>query len=403
MNNTLSSKSYSKYIKYWNLDTNFIFLNHGSFGATPKAILKKQEEYRIKLEKEPVKFYIREIEELLFQSKRKLASFIRADKNDIVFVPNATYGVNSILKSLKFKDGDELLTTNHEYYSCKNTLEYVAKRNNVKVVIANIPFPIKSEDEVILYLLKHVSNKTKILLIDHITSPTGLVFPIDKILKEFNARGIDVLVDGAHSAGMVNLNIKKLNPAFYTGNCHKWLCTPKGSGFLFVRKDKQESIYPAITTFADPIQLKGKWTKFQTRFYWLGTLDISPFLCVGDTIDYLEKIFPKGLKGIIKHNHNLALEGRKILIDTLMIENPSPESMIGSMASIPLPPAKIKTLPHLYIDDIQNRLFFDFKIEVPIMFFPQPPYRLIRISAQIYNSLEQYQILASALKKILKL
>lgn len=393
--------TYSKYIKYWSIDTNYIFLNHGSFGATPIEILKKQQIIRNQLENEPVKFFIRDIEEQLFLSKKKLAKFINANDKDIVFIPNATYGVNAVLKSLIFREGDELLTTNHEYHSCKNTLELVAKRNNSKVVVAEIPFPLKSENEIIEILLKYVTKKTRLLLIDHITSPTGLVFPVEKITNEFESRGIDVLVDGAHAAGMVDLKINKFKPSYYTGNCHKWLCTPKGSAFLYVREDKQKNIYPLITTYSDPPVERGKWTVFQNRFYWLGTIDVSPFICVGHTIDYLNNLYPNGLKGIIKHNHNLAIQARNVLSKALINDFTLPDKMIGSLVSLPLPDTKRKTFPNFYIDDLQNILFYDYNIEVPIMFFPKPPKRVIRVSAQIYNSLKQYEILKDILCDIL--
>jgi isopenicillin-N epimerase len=395
--------TYSEYLKYWPLDEKYIFMNHGSFGATPKAILDKQREYRDKLENEPVRFFIREAEELFFGSKIKLAGFVNADEEDIVFVSNATFGVNAVLKSLVFKSGDELLTTNHEYHSCKNTLDYVAKRNGATVVVAEIPFPINSESDVIENLLKHITTKTKILLIDHVTSPTGLVFPIKQIIDEFEKRGIDVLVDGAHSAGMIDLKLNDLNPAYYTGNCHKWMCTPKGSAFLFVRKDKQKDIYPVVTSFSEPETEVGNWTKFQSRFYWNGTFDISTFITVGFTIDYLGKLYPDGWAGIRKHNHDLVIEGRKLIMDALAIGYCAPPEMIGSLASIPLPDMNTDKIPYLFIDDIQNILFNDYNIEVPVMIWPKPPKRVIRISAQIYNSIDQYRILAKALKDILKI
>jgi isopenicillin-N epimerase len=394
--------TYSDYIKYWRLDDEYIFMNHGSFGATPKAILDKQREYRDKLENEPVRFFIREAEELFFGSKKKLSKFVNADEKDIVFVSNATYGVNAVLKSLVFKSGDELLTTNHEYHSCKNTLDYVAKRNRANVVVADIPFPINSDSEVVENLLKYITKNTKILLIDHVTSPTGLVFPIKQIIDEFQTRGIDVLVDGAHSAGMLDLKLNELSPAYYTGNCHKWMCTPKGSAFLFVREDKQKDIFPVVTSFSEPEVENGNWTKFQTRFYWNGTFDISTFLTVGDTIDYMNNLYPDAWGGIRKHNHELALAGRKLIMETLGVNNCAPDSMIGSLASIPMPDMNTDQIPHLYIDDIQNILFNEYKIEVPVMIWPNAPKRVIRISAQIYNSIEQYKILADALKAILK-
>lgn len=220
------------------------FLNHGSFGACPKQVLEFQQRLRLQLEQEPLRFFGREWEPLLDDARSKLAAFMGADVQDLVFIPNATTGVNSVLRSLTFSPEDEILTTNHEYNACRNALDFVTSRTGAEVVVAKIPFPIDSPRQVVAAVIEQVSPKTRLALLDHVTSQTGLIFPIQKLVKELQQRGVDTLVDGAHAPGMISLNLQEIGATYYTGNCHKWLCAPKGAAFLYVRRDKQSEIRP---------------------------------------------------------------------------------------------------------------------------------------------------------------
>jgi isopenicillin-N epimerase len=221
-----------------------VFLNHGSFGATPTKILELQQKYIYQMEAEPVRYMIRELEPLWWEAKEKTAHFLGANPSNLVFVKNATMGVNTILHSLNFESGDEVLTTNHAYGACMNTLHQYAKIKKFNVVVASIPFPFKDEDEIIEALVQKITPKTKLLMIDHITSATATIFPIEKIIQLFEEKGIKVLVDGAHAPGMIHLELEKMGASYYVGNCHKWICSPKGSALLYVRKDKQAKINP---------------------------------------------------------------------------------------------------------------------------------------------------------------
>jgi isopenicillin-N epimerase len=400
--NQKSKNHYTEYAKYWSLDQKMIYLNHGAFGACPIPVLKKQYELRQELERQPVRFMLRVLPDLLEKAKNELADFVGANHEDLFFVPCATHGVNTVLKSLSFKKGDELLTTDHEYFACKNALDFVASRKYTKVVVAKIPFPVDSEKTIIEKILNYITVKTKIILIDYVTSPTGLILPIEELLKELKKFDIDIIIDGAHAPGMFPLKIKELGVAYFTGNCHKWLCAPKGAGFLYVRPDKQSKIHPLSLSFIKTNHSNDKRSQFQTEFYWTGTYDPTAYLCVPEAIKFMKSLFKYGWLDIMWDNCVLAIKARKIICEILSIPEPCPDSMIGSIAAIPLPDSKANPMTNeKNIELLQDKLYTDYKIEVPVGFWPAPPKRLLRISAQIYNSLEQYEKLAYALKKLL--
>src|SRR5262245_52656113 len=232
--------------KLWLLDSNVTFLNHGSFGSCPRPVLEFQQRLRERLERQPVQFFVHDLEGLLDQARIELANFLGAEADDLVFVPNATTGVNTVLRSQTFRPGDEILVTNHEYNACRNALNVAAERSGTVVVVAHIPFPLKTEDEVVDGVLAGVTQCTRLALLDHVTSHTCLVFPMARLVDELSKRGIETLVDGAHAPGMIPLNLRELGAAYYTGNAHKWLCAPKGAGFLYVRRDRQQLIRPLV-------------------------------------------------------------------------------------------------------------------------------------------------------------
>ena len=382
----------------WPLDPAVTFLNHGSYGACPKAVLEHQAALRAELEAEPVLFLGRNLEARLDAARARLAAFLGADPDDLAFVTNATGGVNAVLRSLSFAAGDEVLTTDHAYAACKNTLDYVAGRSRVKVNVAVVPFPLAAPDEVVAAVLAKVTPKTRLALLDHITSPTALVLPIAKLVSELAARGIDALVDGAHGPGMVPLDLNALGAAYYTGNCHKWLCTPKGSAFLWVRRDRQAAVHPLTISHGHTGEREGR-TRFRLEFDWMGTSDPTAWLTVPMAIDYLGALLPGGWPALMARNRALALEGRALLCAAAGSPPVCPEEMVGSIASVRLPDSPLKKPAWRQPDPLQPRLFGECGIEVPIMRWPAAPKRLIRISAQLYNRREQYVRLAGALAK----
>ncbi len=394
---------YSENIANWSLDTDIIYLNHGSFGACPKCILEKQTQFRTMMERDPLNFFIRELEGLIEHSRNELAKFIDADAEDLVFVPNVSYGVNTVLKSLDFKAGDEIITTDHEYFSCANALDTVASKTGCTIIEAKLPFPVNNPDQLAESILQCITPRTRLILIDHVTSKTGIVLPIEDIVSKMSSLGIDTLIDGAHAPGMLPLDIKKINPSYYTGNCHKWLCSPRGAAFLWVRKDRQLLIHPLVTTYL-PGEYKINRSNFQFEFIWSGTSDLSAILCIPESINFFSSLCPDGLERLRYNNRLLALKARNILCEALNVEPPVPESMMAFMASIPIPDRERgKICPFSFIDPDQTLLYEKYKISVPILSFPDPPKRLIRISAHVYNTLAQYEFLADALREIFKL
>jgi isopenicillin-N epimerase len=384
------------YSGLWSLDTEVTFLNHGSFGACPKFVLDRQNEYRNQLENEPIRFLVQTVEPLLEKSREKIAALTGSQAGDLVFVSNATAGVNTVFRSLNFQPGDELLFTNHIYGACRKTLEFISFRTGVQLVEVVYPFPLTSSDEIVEAVLRNVTSRTKIALIDHITSATALVQPVEEITRELESRGIEVMIDGAHAPGSIPLNIEAIGASYYTANCHKWLCAPKGSAFLHLRKDKQDKIWPLVISHAGH-----EAQSLTERFYWPGTFDPSAWICVGDSIDYMASLLPGGWPEIMVRNRTLCLASRRLICETLQIPDPCPDSMIASMAAFPLPEASGE-IPHDYksFSVLQERLFQEHNIEIPVWNWDNPKSRLIRIAVQLYNDPAQYVKLSDALKRL---
>jgi isopenicillin-N epimerase len=353
----------------WDLDPEVVFLNHGSFGACPRAVLAIQDELRRRLEREPVRFFFRELPGLLTAARAEVAAFVGADPDDLVFVRNATEGANAVLRSLEFAAGDELLVTDHGYNACNNAARYVASRTGARVVTAALPFPASGPEEVVAALLAAVTPRTRLAIVDHVTSPTGVVLPVATIVAALQERGIDCLIDGAHAPGMVPLDVSAIGAAYYTGNLHKWVCAPKGAAILHVRRDRQGPIHPAVISH--------------------GYNAPSP----------RSRLHADGWPEVQARNHALACAGREILAAALGVDLPVPEDMIGSLASLPLPPGpEGQVIPPLSCDPLQDALLLRHGIEVPIHPWPAAPQRLIRISAQLYNEVAHYEALARALR-----
>ncbi|MBO0351607.1 aminotransferase class V-fold PLP-dependent enzyme, partial [Phormidium pseudopriestleyi FRX01] len=283
----------TEFSAYWSLDPQITFLNHGSFGACPFPVLEVQEQVRQQLEREPVQFFVREFEPLLDQAREQLAQFVGVDGRDLVFVPNATTGVNSVLRSLQFNPGDELLTTDHEYNASRNALEFVADRADARIVVAPVPFPIASKQEIVDAVMARVSEKTKLVLLDHISSQTGLIFPIEEIIQQLSQFGIETLIDGAHAPGMLPLNLSEIGATYYSGNCHKWLSAPKGAAFLYVRGSHQQKIRPLTISHGANSPRTDK-SRFQLEFDWTGTGDPSAYLSVPAAIQFMGSLLPGG-------------------------------------------------------------------------------------------------------------
>jgi isopenicillin-N epimerase len=388
----LSDQNRSNLIKLWQLDPKITFLNHGSFGACPLPVLAVQQQLRDRIERQPLQFFERDFEALLDAARLDLAALVGADPSDLAFVPNATTGVNTILRSLQFAPGDQLLTTSQVYNACRNALDFVAERSGATVVVAPVPYPIIAAEQVTTAVLQAVSPQTRLVLLDHIVSQTGFVLPIAQLVSALSRQGIDTLIDGAHAPGMVPLHLAELGATYYTGNGHKWLCSPRGAAFLYVRRDRQAQIRP-LTISHGANSPRTDRSRFHLEFDWTGTTDPTPYLCIPAAIQFLQSLLPGGLPALMAHNRTQAIAARNQLCQSLSTAPPSPDNMVGALATIPLPAGSDQTL--------KNTLLDQFQIEVPIIPFPTEPHRLLRISAQIYNSPQQYEYLGQALKQLL--
>ena len=389
----------SRFRRHWLLAPGAVFLNHGSFGACPKPILALQTQLRQEMESAPVQFLWRHYEERLEPARAEVARFVGARPRDLVFVTNATTGVNAVARSLKLRRGDELLTTNHDYNACHNVLAETARQAGARLVTARIPFPLRGPGEIVDAVLQAVTPRTRLAMLDHVTSASALVFPVAQLVRELAARGVDTLVDGAHAPGMLPLRVAKLGAAYYTGNLHKWVCAPKGAAFLWVREDKQKELHPAVISHGHNTPRPG-FSSFQDRFDWAGTADPTAWFCAAAAIHWLAGLYPGGWPVIRDANHELAVFARRLLCERLQIEPPCPENMLGAMATLPMPEPFQGRPKSGRIEAEQLRLYDEFGIELPFFRFGSPERRYFRISAHLHNSLAEYAYLAEALQAL---
>jgi len=387
---------------HWTLDDSCVFLNHGSFGASPKFTINELRKWQDLLESEPVYFFEKIAPEAMLNARKALAKMLSCNPNDLALIENATTGVNTILRSIEFSPGDEILVPDHAYQACKNAIEYVTKRWNAKVVTCNIPFPIENTDVAYNAVMSKVSTKTVLALIDTVTSPTGLLMPFERIVQDLEERGVNVMLDAAHGIGMIPLDLDRLGASFTTSNCHKWLCTPKGTAFLHVRKDLQELVHPLTISHGMTFPL-GDSTRFRHEFDWTGTRDLSGHCSIPIAMEKMGSLVDGGWTEIMKRNHDLAVEGRNILCARLGIAKPCPDDMIACIATIPLPGNTSGGIPLHEPDPLHEILQEKYGIQIPVWSWDSPKGRYIRISAQLYNHIEQYQYLADALIKELDL
>ncbi|HKO33388.1 MAG TPA: aminotransferase class V-fold PLP-dependent enzyme [Candidatus Limnocylindria bacterium] len=397
----------SEHARHWPLDPRVDFLNHGSYGATPRVVQEAQQAWRLQLEQEPVRFMAEQLEPALDAARAAVGGFVGASPDDLAFVTNATTGVNTVLRSLRFEPDDELLTTDHEYNAVRNALEFVAARDKASVVVAEVPFPVTAGAEVTAAVLAAVTPRTRLAVLDHVTSATALVFPVAELVRELTARGVDTLLDGAHAPGMLDLDVAGLGAAYYTGNLHKWVCAPKGAAFLWVRPDHQDRIRPLVISHGANSPRTDR-SRFRLQFDWLGTADPSAWLAVPAAIEFGGSLLEGGWSALRARNRALVLEARGMLGAALGVDSAAPEAMIGMMASLPLAwerkPGTDQDVD-LYGDAVHGALLAA-GFQTMIAPWPQRPQgrrwrRLLRLSAAAYNDRAQFERLASTLPHIL--
>jgi isopenicillin-N epimerase len=380
------------------IDPEVVYLNHGSFGACPRAILEAQSAHRLDAERELVRFYVHDSWGKIDRARNSLSDLVNCNPQDLVFVHNATTGVSTVLENLDLQPGDELLVTNCEYQACLNNFERIARRTGAKVVVADIPWPIEDDVDLVEAVHSKLTDRTKIVLLSLITSSTGIRFPVEVLIPSLKERGVETLLDAAHGPGCVPMDISAWGAAYTTGNAHKWLCAPKGAAFLHVRSDLQDGFTPLVVS-NDALKLeeasaKTNRTPFMHAFDYAGTDDVTMYITIADSIEWLEGSHSHGLSGVMDRNRALCLEARSMICDRLGVEPPLPESMIGPLATIDLPNGSMTA------QEIKQRLLDDYRIQVPVWGTPAGTVS-VRISVQVYNSMEQFEYLADALCSIL--
>jgi isopenicillin-N epimerase len=374
----------------WLLDPDVTYLNHGSFGATPIRVLEDQSDWRRRMEANPMRFFDEEYHPALAEARRRLCDFVGCEEENTVLLTNATKGVNVVLSSLPLGPGDEIVITDHEYVSCRNAAYAWAARTGARVVEVPIPFPPTSPKTVVEQIMTAVGANTRLVIVDHVTSPTALIFPVEAIVAALEPE-VPVLIDGAHAPGMLPLNISSLGASFYVGNLHKWVCAPKGAAFLNVAERHVEMIQPLVVSHASGANAATA-PRLHALFDWAGTDDPSARLAVPAALDTMSNAHPDGWEGVRSANHTLVMEGRRIVTEALGLDPGAGEEWIGSMATVVLPGEPEEGS---MMDELTVRLRHNHAIEVPVQNWNRR--RLLRLSAQRYNRLDDYRRLVDAL------
>ena len=369
------------------LDPEITFLNHGSFGATPRPVFKVYQDWQRELEKQPVEFLFRRESDLLADTRQTLATFINCVANDIVFFSNTTTALNMVIRSLDLQPGDEVLTTNHEYGAMYRAWNFISAKTGAHLIQAHIRFPLPSDDGLIESFWDSVTPRTRVIFISHITSETALILPIKEICHRARQAGIITIIDAAHTIGQIPLDLTDLDPDFYASNCHKWLCAPKGSAFLYARKGIQSMLEPLVVSWGyDAVEPRA--STFLDHHEWQGTRDISAFLSVPAAIQFQQD---HDWEAVIKQCHTLAVETRQRINAITGLPEISPSDRFAQMFS--------SFLPELDADQLKHDLYQQYKIEVPIIRWNGQP--LIRVSIQGYNDKNDTNKLIEALEHLL--
>jgi isopenicillin-N epimerase len=400
--------------KLFLLDPRIAFLNHGSFGATPRPVFEKYQWWQREMERQPVEFLssTRRFNGLMREARESLAAYLHTDPNNIVYVPNATTGLNIVARSLEFGPGDEVLTTDHEYGALDRTWRFLGQKNGVMLrrqPLAQmaaifkpfldtmapvyrhqaIPLPVTTHEDFVEELWKGVNERTRVIFLSHITSPTALIFPVKEICRRARQAGILTIVDGAHAVGQIPLDLDELGADFVSSNLHKWALAPKGAAFLYARPDKQHLVEPLVVSWGYESERPGP-SRFIDEQEWTGTRDYSAYLAVPAALQFMEE---HDWGAVRQYCHSLAQQARERICDLTGLAPISPDSTDWYMQMVTLP------LPPCNSDELKRRLYDEFQVEVPIVTWQEKPF--IRISIQAYNTSEDLDRLVSALRHLL--
>jgi isopenicillin-N epimerase len=365
------------------------FLNHGSFGACPRPVFDTYQGWQRKLEEQPVEFLGRQITTLLAEARARLAAYLDTQADNLVYVPNATYGVNIVARSLELAPGDEVLASNHEYGACDRAWRFVCERRGVRYINQPIALPVASEEALVEQLWAGVTERTRVIFLSHITSPTALIFPLAAICRRAREHGIMTVIDGAHAPGQIDLALDALGADFYTGNCHKWLCAERASGFLYARPELQHLLDPLVISWGWEAAVP-RDSQFLDYFEWPGTYNPASYLATPAAIEWQASHNWPAVRAAC---HELLLETshRIAALSGLPQISPDTTEWWSQMRTIPLPPCNMAAL--------KERLWDEYQVEVPMVGWNGGHY--VRVSIQCYNGPNDVDRLLEALKRLL--
>lgn len=375
---------------YFLLDPNIVFLNHGSFGATPRPVFESYQRWQLELERQPVEFLGRRHNELMRAARATLAEYVGTSENNLVYVTNVTVGLNIVARSLNLGPGDEALTTDHEYGALDRTWRFLAKEQGFVYKNCPIPLPLPAADEFVEHFWKNVTPNTRVIFMSQITSPTAVIFPVAEICARARSAGILTVIDGAHVAGQIPLALDQLGADFWSGNCHKWLMSPKGAGFLYARPEVQHLLKPLVVSWGYEAEVPGP-AQFVDHHEWMGTRDLSAFLAVPDAIKFQEE---HDWEHVREACFKLASHAQEIICDLTglaPLHKPGARTF-RQLVAIPLP-------ANTDIIALKTRLYDEFRVEVPVLNWNGK--KLVRVSVQGYNTQADIDALRGALKSLL--
>lgn len=402
----------------WNMPHDVSYLNHGSFGPSPVAVQKKYEYWTRKLEQQPMNFFLREMEKALEKSLAVLAEFTGASRSNLVFVDNATFGMNVVAASVRLKADDEVLVNDHEYGAVSRIWRRTCQQDGARLVTSELQDSFDQPERLVEELMSHVTKRTRLIVVSHVTSPTAMVLPVEEICRRARELDIAVCIDGPHAVAMLPLNLKKLDCDFYTASCHKWLSAPFGSGFLYVAPRQQKRIQPAIVSWGGSIG--GRQPGWKDEFNWLGTRNPAAFLATADAIGFLQQnltalTLDRPGKSRSDHDRTLLEEFRstaRCLTDHAAAElartiDTEPlvrhqELRCPAMTSLVLPAGKFPAASGEKSGQrhpLQDWLWEKHRIEVPVIRWKDQ--LLLRVSAHLYNSPAEYSHLAEAVAEFI--
>ena len=371
---------------FWGLEPSMYFLNHGSYGATPRHVLAAQHQWRERMERQPVRFMVDELPGALLAARTRLAGFLGTRPERLAMVENATSGVNAVLRSIRWRAGDELVLAHHAYLAVRHTVHHLAERHGLVVRLVQVEFPMASPDSMLEAYWSAITPNTRLVIVDHIFSTLAVRSPVAEIVAVCQPLGVRVLVDGAHAPGLLPLALDELGADWYVGNCHKWLFAPKACGFVVASASAAEDLHPAVVSnFHD--------SGFPLEFDWQGTRDYSAWLAVTAALDFFEAFGAARYRQVLREQ---AAAAAALLCRHWSVELPAPMDLFAAMVTLPLPTDDLPTEENA--KRWHDRLWAQHRIEVPVLAFNQRLW--VRISAQIYNEMSDFEALANAVRPV---